>query len=809
MASKSTGALRLTLVACSALTSPAVASAQVEAAQNVPEPVVAASTTDIIVTANRRSQSLQDVPMTVDVASGEQLQKLNLLDVKDVAQLSPGLQLTNTNGRNNTATLRGVTFDPDQGTSPSVDVYLNEVPTSAQTVFAAVYDIEQIEVLRGPQGALRGRTAPAGAITIRTRRPDLEGVDGYYQATGTDRDAYNVQGALSFPIIEGTLALRAAVLVDGNRINQVRNVNSGGRSRSRTESARLSLRWEPDPAVRLNLSYQYLTYDNRVVQQVVGQGNAPALGSPDRSGPPASVADYIGVSEGDRRFINEGHFLNGSAEWDLGPATLTVIGGYQFSKLTQAYDQDVGNSIPGYINISRVVAPYKVRTGEVRLSSNNDGMWNWTVSAFYNQDTGLTTQDQNADTFFGRFPAALGLYLPITVGIDVPRYERTMSVAASSRFVFTPDLTLEVGARYTDQRSEQFAYSTVSSPGFPGVPGFPIPARPPIAPNTSALVPANIAVGKGQALTGGATLMYEISPGVTTYAAYGRSFRLGSAGVGVPQNLSVDLIRSGDEHSDAVEIGFKTSLLDRRITANVSAFYQKYDGYIVRLPSIYYDFGLRNALGQAVGAPDGVVDGVFPSGFNYNGDATVKGMEATINARATPNWDLMVGASYAKGRFDGASLPCNDFNGDGSPDTTGTPRITGRGNVSYCEVDGRLAELPDFNLTANTELRFPMGDVAPYISALVTYRPGFSYWRTNYRYQAQTSINLYVGIRPVSGSWELKGFVKNLLNQKRVLSIAGPATVPTASPSMVYDSGYTLISSTIPRELGLTAQLNF
>lgn len=66
--------------------------------------------------------------MSVDVATGATLQKFNLLDVKDVQRLSPGLQLSNSSGRNNTATLRGVTFDPDQGTSPSVDLYINEVP---------------------------------------------------------------------------------------------------------------------------------------------------------------------------------------------------------------------------------------------------------------------------------------------------------------------------------------------------------------------------------------------------------------------------------------------------------------------------------------------------------------------------------------------------------------------------------------------------------------------------------------------------------------------------------------------------------
>lgn len=664
-------------------------------------------------------------------------------------------------------------------------------------------------MLRGPQGALRGRTAPAGAITIRTRRPDLDEVNGYLQATGTDQSAYNVQGAVSLPLVEGKLALRAAMLVDGNRVNQVRNISRGGRSQARTESGRLSLAWEPTSALQINLAYQYLSIDTHLNQQVIGAGNAPTLGSAVRSGPAAAVEDYLAVAEGDRRFRNRTHLLTGSAQWDLGAVTLSLVGGHQYSKLTQAYDQDAGNAIPGYVNTSTVITPSKVDTAELRLSSNNDGIWNWTLGAFYNRRQGDVSQVQKADTFFGNFPIGLGLYLPINALITVPQDERTMSVAASSRFRFTEKLTLEVGARYTDARNEQFAYLTISSPGFPGVAGYPIPARPPIPATTSPLVPPSIAVGKGTALTGGATLTYEISPAATAYVAYGRSYRLGTAGVGVPANISTDLIRTGDERSDAVEVGLKTSLLDRRITANVSAFYQKYKGYIARIPFVYYDFGVRNAQGAAVGSPDGVVDGVFPSGFNYNGDAKVRGVEATINARPTPNWDIMVGASYVRGRFDGARLPCNDFNGDGAPDTVGSPKITGAGNVSYCATDGRLAEIPDFNLTANTELRLPLGAVEPFVSALLTYRPGFYYWRTDYQYRANVLLNLYAGVRGPETRWELRAFVKNALNQKRVVNVLGDAKVPTANPGVTYTSGYTLVSATQPREFGATVSFNF
>lgn len=245
-----------------------------EPADAAPQAAEEAPSNEIIVTATRQSQKLQDVAMTVNVATGEQLEKFKIFDVKDVQQLAPGLELTNVSGRNNTTTLRGISFDPDQGTSPAVQVYLNEIPTDAQTVYTAIYDVQQIEVLRGPQGLLRGLSAPAGAITIATRRPSFEKPEGYAQITGTTRAGYNAQMGASLPFSD-TFAIRVAALVDGNRLNNVYNVTRKERSKSTTESARITLGWKPTDNFTGYLTYQYLKADNRQFQQVIGAGNTP------------------------------------------------------------------------------------------------------------------------------------------------------------------------------------------------------------------------------------------------------------------------------------------------------------------------------------------------------------------------------------------------------------------------------------------------------------------------------------------------------------------------------------------------------
>jgi iron complex outermembrane receptor protein len=307
--------------------------------------------TEIVVTAQRRAESLQDVPMSVDVATGEQIERLNIFDAKDVQQLSPGLQLQNNDGRSNTATLRGISFNPDQGTSPAVDLYLNEAPVDAQTAFTAIYDIEQIEVLRGPQGALRGRTSPAGAITFRTRRANLDEFEGYVQGTYSDAAAWNVQGGVSIPIVPGKFAMRVAALTDGNRGNQVYNIPQGQYSRSRTESARVSFQFEPSDNITANLTYQYLDAKNRQFAQVFGPGavpTSPLFGPAPPSGPPLTVEDYASVQEGPAQFDNESQFINFNLDWDLGPATLTLIASHQDTLLIQSRDQDPNNAIPGY-----------------------------------------------------------------------------------------------------------------------------------------------------------------------------------------------------------------------------------------------------------------------------------------------------------------------------------------------------------------------------------------------------------------------------------------------------------------------------
>lgn len=138
----------------------------------------------------------------------------------------------------------------------------------------------------------------------------------------------------------------------------------------------------------------------------------------------------------------------------------------------------------------------------------------------------------------------------------------------------------------------------------------------------------------------------------------------------------------------------------------------------------------------------------------------------------------------------------------------GTPRITGNGNVSFCRL-GRLADTPDFSMTATSEFRVPTGGrLQRFARGLVSYRPTVFSERTNYDLRARTLVDLFLGLRLDDGRWEISAFAKNLLNQVRVTNIyIGNASTPAGGG--VYDSGYRQVVANVPREFGLTSAFRF
>jgi iron complex outermembrane receptor protein len=491
-----------------------------------------------------------------------------------------------------------------------------------------------------------------------------------------------------------------------------------------------------------------------------------------------------------------------SADYDLGPAALSFNGGYQDTLLLQQRDQDAGNAVPNKQLVQSTTIPYTTWNADLRLTSNGTGPFSWSVGGSYFHTKNSVNVQQAADVFSGfsftPLPASLGTF-PIDVGVQVPVTSTAYSATGSVGYQLLSNVKLEAGIRYNWAETQRQSLLTVFLPSF-GI--YQLRDFPTITPAAADL--------SFRALTGGASLTWEVTHDLTTYVSYGRSFRPGVTAVAITTILDPSILSTPKETSDSGEFGIKASLFDRKVTANFSIFYQKFKNYI----------GYEPALTTNSSRLAGAVDGATAPLPTY-GDASSRGVEAQISARVSDAFDFAVNASYADAHYDNAKTYCNDYNGDGVPDSTGTPSVPAGRQVAVCARNDRLAQIPKFNLTANGEVHSYVGRYQPFLRGLVTYRPGFSSSLDNYQYRDYTNVSLFLGIRGPSNRWELNVFAKNLLDQARATRVSqglaqnpttgiDPVTFqPTGAPGAPFNSGYRTAVISPPREVGVSLNFNW
>lgn len=771
-------------VSCIALmTAPAFAQQAADSA-TTPAPAATQSTTDtatapvdsvdIIVTANKRAERLQDVPKSVDVVQGDTIQKLNLTSFSQIDQLAPGLSLTSKEPTTNSVTLRGVGFDPNSGTSPTVDIYFNETPLDASSAFRALYDVGQIEVLRGPQGTLRGRTSPSGAITIATRRADLNAVGGYFQQTLTTQQGINSQGAVSVPLIPGVLAVRAAGLFDRNIGTGVTNLRTGDQDRDRTESGRLSVAFQPTSRLNFDLTYQYLnnrTLTSPMLFTLPGQTTDPILDRSDRS----ALVTKPG------RYNYKGHLVSLAAGLDLGGVALNYIGGYQNISQGRVNDIAYGGSLPGFSQNQTFQTRNEQISQEVRLTSQGNRFWNFLVGGYYEHSTSNTTVAQ--DQYLFQFvPAGTPpQFVPkLDVGVLVPSKSDTYAAFTDHRFQVTDADQLQVGLRYQETKVSSDFVQTLS-----GAILGPVPIV------SSGVSPDNRNRTFRQ-LTGGASFRHEFSRDLTAYATYGRSYRPGSLNT-TTARLDESLLVTKPETSNNYEVGIKGAFADRKVQFTLALYQQDFKNYLA----------YTNSYLSVSTAKDGVVDN--NAALTFNADARIRGVEGTLSTRIGDQLQLGLSATYNDAKFKNATAPCNDFNGDGTPDSVGPQRVPVGQNVAFCRLNGRLSDQAPWGVSVNAEYRVPVsGNRELFARGLANYVPKREDPFINVKYGDLLNNSVFLGVRGPNDSYEFSVFAKNL-SDVAVLTTRGPTQVDYST----FPTGYAVGRAVRPREFGLNFRVTY
>ncbi len=723
----------------------------------------------IIVVAKKRRQNGQQVPQAIDVVRGASLRQYGLREFEDLQKLVSGLRLSDNGGRGQNVTLRGVTYNPDTTANPSVDIYVNEVPISqTSSAFQDLFDIEQIEVIRGPQGTLRGRTSPAGAILIDTARPDLTATHGEAAQTISDNGLWRTEAAITVPVIADKLAVRLAGLFDQNNLYGTHNITTGQRDYNLQHAVRLSIEAKPLDDLDIVIMHQASNDRTRELFAVVGDG-AHGIITP---------ADNIALHHGPYTFYNRTDLTTMQMTLHLGSADITYIGGYQALKDNFQETQDSTNLLPGFnVGVQTLDNALEQLTQEIRLQSRGDQRLQY-MGGFY-----FAHQDAEANLFVPSavaFAPAPGTPLGVrpvdnvNASVRIPQIATDYAIFTDETYKLTDEDIFEGGLRWQFEKQYRANDITVVIPPVFGGGGF-----------SQALVSPHNQKEEYRAWTGLASYTHRFTPHAQIYASYGQSFRPGGVVLGISVPLPEDFLLFRPESSFDFEIGGKTTWLDGRLRVNADIFHQSYSDYIGRLNNLYTTYNYQSVT--------------------TSGDAIVRGAEISANTALTDLWRVDVSGTYSDAHYAAARLPCNDFAGTGHPNTTGTPAVTGGGVSSYCITNGSLGA-PPFSFSLSSEYAMPVRDgVEAYVRGLYAFTPATRVDLTATNQDPRNILNLYMGLRGTATAWEATLFLKNALGVVGYSNLVGQQHLTgytLSGDALNFDTGYRSSAIERPREFG-------
>jgi len=347
-------------------------------------------TGEIIVTAQKRAENVQNVPLAVSVLGANQLQAAGVRNFQDLGAVSPSLTIRPAEHPvNANVSLRGVgTFAFGIGVEPSVAVLVDEVPMAFQArAFTDLPDVERIEVLRGPQSTLYGKAASAGLINIITRGPS-DTLKVRANATVTTDQEYAVNASVSGPISPtvGYVFSAAYSKWEGN----VRNLFNGQKLNGREAgNVRAKIRWEPSSDAKLTLSLNYMNGNTNIGRPIIAQ----AAGANFRGTAGQTISQVLpGVVVGPNnqnasinytsRTKYQGGGGNLRGEFTLGDHSLVTITSYDKFRLDDYFDSDeTSSALTGFNNIQVGTFKSTLFTQEVRLLSDGSKPFHYTVGA--------------------------------------------------------------------------------------------------------------------------------------------------------------------------------------------------------------------------------------------------------------------------------------------------------------------------------------------------------------------------------------------------------------------------------------------
>ena len=716
---------------------------------------------EIVVTARKRSESLQDVPLSIDVFTSRDMQNLGIAQFDDYAQKVPSISFISVGPGTQLFVMRGVSdgSNPNYANSSATGLFLDDVSLSLSGVQPDLhlYDMERIEVLNGPQGTTFGAGSMAGAIRYITNKPDVHAFD-----VGVDVDGGKIQGGqsnwtyegfLNAPLIDGVLALRLSAFSSShggfidNRLTTRTWVNGtvsdnsayAGKNynREHQEGGRIALKGVVNEQWSASLTYSYQrqathgAWDEDVAN--VGE-RAVARFGPESHRNEARIADLH--LDGD---VGIGDLVFASTYWSL-PTRQSN----EYSEYMQNYkggaqqgftclnDPTYGDGDFSGCNVPTQSFEYHTNperwSEELRLISKPGGWVHWQGGVYWERTRdkasgstfyipGLQTDGAAFQSYLSYYGSTMSSLPPGEWYAYTERSDYLQSTEfANIAFDVTKKLTVEVGAvhfrSHFSYRTDfgQFAY----------------------APTTPAY-----STGSSSKWNSKVDVSYKVTDKVMVYADFAQGFRDGGVNAGypsscyaagVPQKYVPDTLNN-------FEVGWKSTSFGRRLVWNGAAYVMNWQN----LQTLIYD-----------------VDLCAPSSFNANvGKARIYGAESNVELRVTDNWSLQAAGSYTDSHL------------------IGTDYATFQGNVGE-----RLPFVPYFSYSANVRYEHPLGATIKGYGQFDLSHKG-NMWNDLHVEGSNgfgrilqpdyTLLNLRFGLASTEGRWLGEFYITNLADKNAII----------------------------------------
>lgn len=681
---------------------------------------------DIIITAQKRSENIQKVPLAVSVVSEAQLKASGVTQFQDLGKIAPSLTVRPAEHPvNANVSLRGVgTFAFGIGVEPSVAVLVDEVPLAFQArAFTDLPDVERIEVLRGPQSTLYGKSASAGLINIITRQP-TDTFHARFNVMGTTDSEYGGNFSVSGPISSqlGYVLSASYSKWDGNVRNLFNDKKVNGREAFNTRG---KLRWEPASNVTITLSGNYLNGNTTVGRPFIRMDPTALLrGTAGQTQAVTMPGVTIGPDNQDisnnynsrTKYQGGGGSLRG--EIGLGDLTLVSITSYDKFRLDDYLDHD-DTSSTATIGSNIQVGAFRSQlfTQEVRLLSSSAKPFRYTLGAYY------------ANVKFER-PFMRGPYFAPADWYATSKSEQIAGFAQID-WEIVPHLVLTGGGRV---QNEKVSYTFQDNR----------------APVGSQFFSGSASDTAGTYRISG---RYEFTPDLMVFATYSTGYK----GQTYDLTTGFNAARAAagpikPERSRDKEIGMRAQFLDRRVTFNLT----------------YFDTNYKNLQAQTI---ETLADGTTNFRLTNVGGLNTKGVELDTAARIGEDFNLTGSVAYLDAKYTSfAVAQCYPLQ-TAAQGCTGSPA---RQNLT----GARAVQAPKWKFSVGADYSPSLGgNLKGIAQANWQYQSSVYYVAEDPQtfQKAYSIVNAGLGVRDKDRKWEVVAFVNNLFDVQYY-----PALVNTA-----------------------------